>query len=198
MTYRTNEAFECYRTYLALKRHFTTDQYSFFKYNGKVNVSIHSFEQRNDKWHFAKLSKNPQWKDLLLANVTYDPNIWIGNLFDPVAEQRLQSVSKRRSALLYYYAEELNRLPKDFNKVLTPIDGQHPILLEFFIAEEVSLETMTILDQITNFSRKWDKHIIDPVVWPNKRRLITKYQPFLSFDSSKFRKKTLDVFTQIS
>lgn len=197
MTYRTNEAFECYRTYLALKRHFTTDQYSFFKYNGKVNVSIHSFEQRNDKWHFAKLSKNSQWKELLLANVTYDPNIWIGNLFEPMAEQRLQSVAKRRSSLLYYYAEELNRLPKDFNRILTPIDGQHPILLESFIAEEVSLETMAILEHLIGFSRKWDKHIIDPVVWPSKRRLITKYQPFLNFDSSKFRKKTLDIFADI-
>ena len=42
-------AFETYGAYLALKRHFTTDQYDYFRYNGIVKYSAKSFENRRDK-----------------------------------------------------------------------------------------------------------------------------------------------------
>ena len=196
MTYRTNEAFECYRSFLALKRHFTSN-YDFFKYNGKVNVSIHSFEKRNDKWHFAKLSKIPHWKELMLANISHDPNMWIGKLLEPLAEERYKTVAKRRGALLYYYGEELKKTETKLNDLLTPIGGQHPPLLERFLREDVSIETMVILDQLVGYKSKWDKHIADPVVWPNKSTAIKKYQPFLHFDKDKFKKKTLDIFSKM-
>ena len=48
--------FECYSTYTALKLHFTTD-YDYFKYNGKHNASVASFEKRTDKRFFKRLAK---------------------------------------------------------------------------------------------------------------------------------------------
>ena len=32
--------FDCYRTYLAFKNHFTRDKFDYFKYGGKTNVSM--------------------------------------------------------------------------------------------------------------------------------------------------------------
>ena len=37
--------FEVYKTYLALKQHFTKQEYDYFKYNGKVRANENSFEQ---------------------------------------------------------------------------------------------------------------------------------------------------------
>ena len=49
--------YEAFGIYQALKLHFTTDSYDFFKYNGKTNVSVNAFENRKDKYHFYKLSR---------------------------------------------------------------------------------------------------------------------------------------------
>ena len=39
-------AFESYKMYVALKLHFTTDSYDYFKFNGKTRVSETNFEKR--------------------------------------------------------------------------------------------------------------------------------------------------------
>ena len=66
--YSTREAFNAYRTYLALKQHFTSN-YDYFKYNGKVNVSPNSFETRKDKFHFYKLSKKKDYQKIILSTI---------------------------------------------------------------------------------------------------------------------------------
>ena len=50
--------FEAYKLYTAIKNHFTTESYDYFKYNGKVRASEHTFETRKDKYMFYKLSKH--------------------------------------------------------------------------------------------------------------------------------------------
>ena len=39
--------FDCYRTYLAFKNHFTKDNFDYFKYGGKTNATTTSFNKRN-------------------------------------------------------------------------------------------------------------------------------------------------------
>ena len=39
-------AFESYKMYVALKLHFTTDSYDYFKFNGKTRVSETNFEKK--------------------------------------------------------------------------------------------------------------------------------------------------------
>ena len=48
--------FEVYKTYLALKQHFTKTDYDYEKYRGKVRASEQSFEQRLDRYFFKKLA----------------------------------------------------------------------------------------------------------------------------------------------
>ena len=47
--------FEAYCQFLALKLHFTTDHYDYFKYNGKHNATPESFDKRTDKRFFKRL-----------------------------------------------------------------------------------------------------------------------------------------------
>ena len=49
------DGFEVYKTYLALKLHFSKDNYNFFTFNGKSRASLKSFEGRKDKYFFKKL-----------------------------------------------------------------------------------------------------------------------------------------------
>ncbi len=44
--------YEAFGLYQALKLHFTTDSYDYFKYGGKTNISVTEFENRKDNYHF--------------------------------------------------------------------------------------------------------------------------------------------------
>ena len=79
--YDVAEGFDAYKTYLALKRHFTSD-YDYFKYNGKVRAGVESFLKRNDRFFFRKLAKKYDDKELVdffVSNFIVSDN-WIGNL----------------------------------------------------------------------------------------------------------------------
>ena len=58
----SREGYDAYQLYLGIKLHFYSD-YDFVKYNGKVKADLPSFLKRNDKFHFAKLSR--KYKDEL-------------------------------------------------------------------------------------------------------------------------------------
>ena len=49
--------FEVYQTYLSFKNHFTKEKYDYFKYSGKTNASLNSFNKRRDKYFFEKMSR---------------------------------------------------------------------------------------------------------------------------------------------
>ena len=49
--------FECYKTYVAMKQHFTKDKYDYFKYGGKSRASATSFKGRKDRYFFERMSR---------------------------------------------------------------------------------------------------------------------------------------------
>lgn len=52
--------FDCYKTYLALKNHFTKSSYDYHKYNKKTRASLQSFYKRKDRFWFEKLSRQKE------------------------------------------------------------------------------------------------------------------------------------------
>ena len=78
--------FDTYKTYLALKNHFTKDSYDYHKYQGKSRASLQSFYKRKDRYWFEKLSRQKEEKDVIdffVANFTTcsDPQtLWIGEI----------------------------------------------------------------------------------------------------------------------
>ena len=67
--------FEVYKTYLAVKLHFTSKSYDYIKYEGKVNAKLDTFTSRNDRYFFHKLSKRFKEDEILhffVANFAKD------------------------------------------------------------------------------------------------------------------------------
>ena len=50
------KAFDAYQVYTAIKLHFSSSRYDYFKFDGKTKVSIEKFLQRNDRYFFEKIS----------------------------------------------------------------------------------------------------------------------------------------------
>ena len=194
--YSTKDAFDIYVYYLALKRHFTSS-YDFFKYNGKVKANAHSFENRKDKFFFYRLSKMPEAKDLILANVLEDPKIWAGDLLESNAHDKYQHWLKKQQSLGYLFRTDIAQLnPDDLNADLLT-DGDHPKLLRLYISDTISIETLAILNDLMNFFPYWEKKISDKILFPDINNRVRKYQPFLQYDKSKMRKILLDKYSNI-
>jgi hypothetical protein len=184
--YATEDAFRTYVDYLALKRHFTTKTYDYHKYNGKVKASFESFQTRKDAFFFHKLSQNQNRHKLLLANIVQNPNMWVGDLFEQTAEDVYLAWKKRIDGLTYQFQQDLKLLDDDYKSNFLVKEGQHPKLMSLFLQRKVSLETFTIITNLSNVLAYWDETVVDKVVAGDKILLSRKYFPFLEIDRKKF------------
>ncbi len=185
--------FDCYKIYLALKNHFTSNSYDYFTYNKKTRASLQSFYKRKDRFWFEKMSRQRDDKEVenfFVANFVScnDPEtLWIGEIMRE-GEDRYQNWQKKVQSLSYVFKEESQSLFEDnkFEEVFNCSKG-HPPLLKKFLSGNISLETLVIYDKIFLFGNKFDKKLQDPV-WETVSRRIKKYSPFLHIDVLRFRK----------
>ncbi len=54
-----------------------------------------------------------------------------------------------------------------------------------YIGKKISLETMIILDEITSFSKHWEKELEEDYVWKDVKKLMNNYKKFLTFSVEK-------------
>lgn len=179
--------FEAYKLYLALRMHFTQPKFDYFKYNGKVNADINSFNTRRDKFQFAKLAKHRDPQSLIVSNYICSTPKWVGDFLTDESEQCFTDWQRRKESLSYLVTQDLTKLEDDFISFFKVKDGQHPKLLTLYKQGKISIETLTILNDILHFFPIWDKRINDPIIWPNIREKVIKYRPFLQYDRQKFK-----------
>jgi hypothetical protein len=185
--------FETFGLYQALKLHFTSESYDFFKYNGKTNVSITTFENRKDKYHFYKLSRKYSDREdmtaFIVANMVEDENSWVGNLLQEPAEVNFRKHQKVIQSFSYTFENECRSLFEGTNNPndIIVTDGVYPVLLTKTLRSEVSIETLCVLNGILNFFPMWAKRIDDTIRWPEFRRKCVKYASFLPKDDVKYK-----------
>jgi len=191
------EAIDAYKTYVALKNHFTSSTYDYFKYNKKTNVSFDSFQKRRDKIFFAKLGnrKDTYLEEFLVSNFIDDPRVWIGELLSEEAENKYKEWKKKQESLSYVFRNEIEFLSEYDTKeklnafFAVPEDGTHPKIFLMLMRKEISMETYLILDSILHFSKKYDRMYND-LIYKEVSNQCKKYLPFLNLDIQK-QKKTL-------
>ena len=185
------EAWDCYRMYIGLKLHFTTD-YDYKKYSGKTSATKASFLKRRDRNFFAKTARKYDDKtlDYFIANFSKSPKGYIGDF----NEENYMEWSKTKQSLSYNFLNDMSLLclqVDNFNSIFSCYNGQHSVLLKNFLAKRITIESMVILDGLLSYVKKWDKELEDDLVWPDVRRLVVKYSAFLSYDIHKCRLQLL-------
>jgi T4 gene Gp59 loader of gp41 DNA helicase len=188
-------AFECYKEYLALKNHFTRPSYDYFKYNGKSTASVKSFETRSDKLFFAKVAKHPDCQNFLLANLLVNDKAWIRDIaYSEEAQRTYTEWQKRQQSLTYNFQQEIKHLDLEFDSNFK-CDG-HPKALKLYLQKQLSLETLTILCDLTGCIKYWNRSMEYDPVWSEVGTKIDKYRPFLKYDKEKLKKILLDYFSE--
>jgi hypothetical protein len=186
--------FECFKTYSALKLHFTSD-YNYFQYNGNLRLKPESFEKRNDKVFFAKVAKHTDPLNFLMVNILENPKAWIRNIaYSPDAENKYSDWLKRRQSMAYTFKEDLKKLNPDFDSNLRVAKHEFPELITKYMGGHVSLDTVCIIVAITGCMKYWDKSMAHFPMWDDISLKIKKYLPFMSIDADKYKKIILDSF----
>ena len=187
-----NTGFEAFALYNALKTHFTSSSYDFFKYNGKTNVSKDSFMKNKAKYQFYKLSRKyslEQLRNFFLANFIYGDSTWVGEMLGPEGDKAYSKWQKINQSLTYVFENDIIRLVGNDapEQMLVVNDGQHPKLLREVMSGTIAIETMVILNDIMHFFPMWNRKISDDIIWPNWRLKCEKYAPFVTYDKVKFK-----------
>ena len=170
--------FEVYRTYIAVKLHFSNSKYDYFRYKGEVKVTFENFEARTDQIFFRKIANHYDPLALLVSHLVQDPNVWIGD----IAKNTKPYFQRRRvlDALVRHF--ELDIRGMDIKKSIAPYAYQHPLMLQKFLGDKISLETFVILCDLTGCIAKWKQvYVDDPAMMIVTRT--EKYLPFLKLFS---------------
>ena len=180
---------DAWSTFTAINLHFNTERdYDAFKYNFKgPRCKRETFMTHKNRFQFEKLAKDyPNRNDIILYSVAnmINGNKWIGECSNDVYEKwqgRLQSIEYdyiEQIKLLFDYTQEHKIkfddliLSKDLSKI--------PIIYELYKKEEITLNTLTILNIISGFTSDLDKKLKDPLgISQEISFMVKKYSPFL-------------------
>ena len=186
--------FEVYRYYLALRLHFTTDSYDVIKQQGRVRATRNSFLKRKDLLSINRVAETYSDKDIvnfLVANFVSGDR-W-GGVFDVEAKDRFQGWKKRIESISYTFKKELDKAVLFADKNSITFDGlfecnkgQHPPIVKMYLRNDISIETLVILNKLNNFTDQLDQDLKEDLVWPDTSRIIKKYSPFLEIKKDKY------------
>jgi hypothetical protein len=184
--------FEVYVTFLALKRHFSTPSYDYFKYHGKIKCSRETFKKSKDRLFFERLSRKKKPKEIIdffVSNFVASDNpssLWIGDIIKNGEGIYTESIRIRES-LSYIFEQDLRTLT-DTQHLFEAIkvDGsKHPKILKLYLNKTIKVETLLIMLRVLKLKNKYDEFLQDPI-WSIISNKIEKYSPFLEIDQNKY------------
>lgn len=185
---------EAYKLYLALRLHFTTDNYNISVTKGRVKCSPSAIDKNPRLKYFLekyrhKYTNKADFVLFLVSNFVYGDQ-W-GSVYeggDPV--EKYHRITGNIAKLNYQFKEDLKSLyKKGYDHPSKFLNGT--TLQMLFYSKHISLESVVILYKLYQFTD--NVHSQDPL-WKAFVRSIHKYSPFLKTDREKLRSIVGEVF----
>ena len=178
---------EIYLMYCAMKAHFGKTNYNFIKYGGKSRVPRNSFFKRKDRYFFVKLSKKykteNEIRNYFIANFMMEQRGYVANFND----ENYKSWQNKQNNFYEIFKNEIKPIIKDFNSLFEIKKSEHPKLMKEYLGKRISLESLIILNELVEYSKKWDEQLKEDILWPDLKKLMNNYKWFLTFDKKQYR-----------
>ena len=178
---------DVYLMYCAMKAHFGKTNYNFIKYGGKSRVPRNSFFKRKDRYFFVKLSKKykteNEIRNYFVANFMMEQRGYVANFNN----ENYEKWQNRQNNFHDIFTNEIQPMIQDFNSLFEIKKSEHPKLMKEYLGKRISLETLIILDELVEYSKKWNEHLKDDILWPDLKKLMNNYKWFLTFDKKQYR-----------
>ena len=199
------QPYDAYSYYMSIKLHFERDSYDALKYNFKSSATQKSFMSRKDKYHFAKISKKfVDSKELVAYYVSnfVRGSKWVGDMLEH-GDENYSAWKRYSDSMTYRFSSDVDvlvdyidskKLKFDDLFLITEDGGSHPPIIRLLLQEDVSLETVVLLDKMLGFTKRFDKTITETLVWPDLSMRIRKYKPFVNADLEALKKIVLNKF----
>jgi len=191
------DGFKAYKYYIAIKLHFTKDNFDVFKNRGNVKGTRDAFNARNDRYMFEKLArKYPVDKDLIqyyVANFAYGNDAAIYSFEE--AETNLLEWNRRKQSITKIFADDCNKILMDACKskykeesIFNLTNKGYSSILKLFLGNQISLESLRIIDDLHPVIDSWKENSSMVLLWENEIRRIEKSKGFVKYDSEKVAK----------
>ncbi len=197
--------FDVYKIYQAVRLHFTSDSYDYFRYNGEVNIKLETFTRRKDRYFFHKLgtkySRHDDILDYFVCNFLSDSKKWIGNLLKTDGHEVYNNYRKIKESFDYHFRNDcvlvsdyINARGISFDDTFSCPKGQHPRFLQLLLSKKISYPTATVFNYFLQYRKKWDNEIDEKFVWPVISKRLQKFEPFFRFNKTKAKFIMKEIF----
>lgn len=186
--------YEVYCHYQAVKLHFDSKTYDYFKYNGKTSTTVAAFERRKDKYLFHKISrkiKDDEMVPFLVSNFLLKQKTWTRELVEPAAYDTYLKWKQTHESLTYSFDQDIQKILSEgsIDDMLSANkDKGYPRVFTMMNQSDITTETVVILNALTGCIAKWDKVYGDDFYYMGVSNTLKKYAPFLHLDLPIFKK----------
>ena len=186
------DGYKAWKFYMAVKLHFTTNKYNVFNNRGHVKGARDTFYARNDRFIFERLARKfPIERDLIqyfVANFAYG-NVEV--VYEPsVGETHLITWNKRKQSISQVFENDLHTILLHLEKeglhekhLYERTGGDVPELFKLYIGGYVTVETMVILNSLTDYLSAMKLQI--NLLWSTECLIIEKCSGFIKFDKER-------------
>ena len=119
-------------------------------------------------------------------------------MMDIEGQQNYTKHKRIHESLSREFEKDINNIKEtDFDNLLVVNNiNTPPLIIEKWMEGEVSLETVVILNSLTDFINREGSKITETLFWPDVSRKIRKYSSFVNFEKDKFVKIVKKRFTK--
>ena len=175
--------YDAYKTYQAVRLHFTNEKFDYFTYNGKSKTSPESFNNRRDKYTYHKVARMFREEELpyffAVNFLKREGKAWIAGMLQEESIEIFKSWIRWQEARTYHLKNDLEKLEeKDFKELIVCKENQFPELLNLVFQNEINYDTLVILDYYISLTDSWNNKIGDDFIWTEFYKKFKKYKPF--------------------
>ena len=195
------DGFKAYKYYMAVKLHFTKDNFDVFKNRGNIKGTREAFNARNDRYIFERLARKfPVDKDVIqffVANFAYGNDAVVYSSEE--AESNYLEWNRRKQSITKIFADDCNKLLmenlkcKGKTSVFELTENQYPSILKLYLGKLISVESVRIFDDLIGMVSRWKQNSSLMLIHDDEIRRIEKLQGFVKYEPSKIEKLYSDL-----
>lgn len=176
--------YDAYQQYLALRTHFTTKRYDYFKYSGEYKLKLSPIDFKKDKSRilYDRLARKYKklFPDFVVANlVRFVGDTSVHELTNASAHRNFMQWRKTEESFTYLYKEDLKEIfhrTDDFRRMLK---SENPVIISMVLSGTISFQTFSMLCEILKLHSLWDKTFAEDPVWEDLSLRTKKYTNWL-------------------
>lgn len=177
---------ECFKLYLPLKLHFTTENFDVFKNPKLKNTTIEIYNKRRDRKIFETLAKRFETPRECVKY--YVANFAYGNInFLYSTNQGLDNYNlwnKRRQSITHIFEKDVNFIINLLDMRKIDINNIDTEIFNLYMNSEITLEGIVILNSYNGILSRINDSV-SKLIWGGDILRLIKSERFVKFDKNK-------------